>query len=244
MDEDSLNEFLATQNAPKSELYLAYKQRQDERFAKYGWDFVSDATAHAIFDSLVRPSINDFLSVSKGVFVKKISEDIFHVITFKQGRYGHVFGWGISLSFVPHKWDEDGCKFHRTLKSARCDLFEYESNLIKSDPKTKFFPYNEIDINHGTVCFFDDVARAWENLQAVIRNWLGSIIALEDVLREARFQMNNREWEWPKLVYAFALARTGKLEEGLAVLDELMAQHQHFSSPELPKAMKKIAKID
>jgi len=241
MDEDPLLEFLIAQNAPKSERYLAFENRQNERFAKYGWDFVSDATAHTIFESVVRPSINDFLCVKKGVFVKQINEDVSHIITFKQGRYGHVFGWGVSLSFLPHKWDEDGCKFHRTPKSARRDLFENETNLIKDDPETKLFPYNEMDINHGTVCFFDDLMRAWENLQPVIRNWLGSITTLDGVLKEARFQIDNREWDGPKLVYSFTLARIGQYEKGLAVLDQLMVQHSYYASPELPKALQKIA---
>lgn len=245
MDEESAIRFLASLEVPENELSKAFRERNAERFAKYGWDFVSDATAISIFDSVVRPSINDFTFARKGVFVKQINEDIFHVLTFKQGRYGHVFGWGVSLSFDPHKWDEDGCKFHRTLKSARCDLWEHQRNLIKDDP---IFPYNEIDITHGTACFFDDLMRTWENLQPVIRNWLASITTLDDVLRQAKLMAdnsNNYGGDGRKLTYAFTLAKLGRFEEGLAVLEELMKScSQFFSSPELPKALRKIADLN
>jgi hypothetical protein len=133
------------------------------------------------------------------------------------------------------------------LKSARCDLWEQERDLIKDDPKAKIFPYNEIDINHGTVCFFEDLMRAWENLQPVIRNWLASITTLDDVLRQAKIMADNCNHyggEGRKLVYAFTLAKMGKFEEGLVVLEELMKScSQFFSSPELPKALRKIAKV-
>lgn len=248
MDEESTSRFLGSLVLPENELSKADRERDAERFAKYGWEFVSDAAAISIFESVVRPSINDFTFTKKGVFVKRISEDIFHVLTFKQGRYGHRFGWGVSLSFVPHKWDEDGCKFHRTLKSARLDLFEQEHNLIKDDPTAKIFPYNEIDINHGTVCFFEDTMRAWENLQPVIRKWLSSITTLDDVLRQARHMAencNNYGGQGRELTYAFTLAKMGRFEEGLAVLEKLMKScGQFFSSPELPKALRKIAGID
>lgn len=248
MDEDSAIKFLASLELPENELSKAHRERDAERFAKYGWDFVSDATAISIFESVVRPSINDFVFVRKGVFVKQINEDIFHVLTFKQGRYGHIFGWGVSLSFVPHKWDEDDCKFHRTLKSARCDLWEHERDLIKDDPEAKIFRYNEIDINHGTVCFFEDLMRAWENLQPVIRSWLASITTLDDVLRQAKLMADNCNHyggDGRKLVYAFTLAKMGKFKEGIAVLEELMKScSQFFSSPELPKALRKIAKLE
>jgi hypothetical protein len=249
MDEDSAIRFLASLELPETELSKAYRERNAERFAKYGWDFVSDATAHSIFDSVVRPSINDFTFVKKGVYVKQINEDIFHVITFKQGRYGHVFGWGVSLSFVPHKWDEGGCKFHRTLKSARRDdLWEHGRNLIKDNPEAKIHPYNEIDINHGTACFFEDLMRAWENLQPVIRNWLASITTLEDVLRQAKLMADNCNHyggDGRKLVYAFTLAKMGKFEEGLVVLEDLMKScSQFYSSDELPKALRLIADLN
>lgn len=248
MDEESTIKFLVSLEIPENELSLAHQKRQKERFEKYGWDFVSDATAISIFEKVVRPSMDDFTFVKKGTFVKQISEEIFHVITFKQGRYGPVFGWGVSLSFVPHKWDEDGCKFHRTLKSARCDLWEHERNLIKGDPEAKIFPYNEIDINHGAVCFFEDLMRGWENLQPVIRNWLASIVTLNDVLRQAKFMADNFNQYGGvgrKLVYAFTLAKVGRFEEGSIVLEELMQScNRFFSTRELPKALRRVAKLD
>src|ERR1035437_2683634 len=248
MNEDEAIKFLASHELPENELSIAYEKRNKERFTKYGWDFVSDAIAISIFESVVRPSINDFTFVKKGTFVKQISEDIFHVLTFKQGRYGPVFGWGVSLSFVPHQWDEDGCKFHRTLKSARCDLWEHQRNLIKETPETKLFPYNHIDASHGSVCLFEDLMRTWENLQSPVRNWLAPIATINDVLRQAKLMAdnhNNYGGHTPQLKYAFTLAKMGRFEEGSAVLEELMKScSQFFSSPELPKALRKIAKFN
>ncbi|NBV24814.1 MAG: hypothetical protein EBS05_23205 [Proteobacteria bacterium] len=247
MSEDPIEEFSRLVHfPPENELSKAWRERNDERFAMFGMDFVSDAVGRSIFESVVSPCITDFIGVRKGVFAKRIDEDICHVLTFKQGArapvYSLRFGWGVSLSFVPHKWD-DGCKFHRTLKSARRDLFDYEHNLIKDDPATKFFAYNELDMMHGEVCFRDDLVRAWKNLEPVIRAWLGSITSLEGVLKQARFQMNHYNWDSAKLVYAFTLARMGRLEEGLIALEELRKlEHRFYSSDELPKAFRKIAK--
>lgn len=226
---------------PETELSKSHRERNEERFAKFGWDFVFDPVALPVFEEVVLPSLADFVFVKKGLFVKRISDDISHVLTFKQGRYGHMFGWGVSLSFVPHKWD-DGCRFHRTLKSARCDLFEYEHNLLKDDPKAKILPYNDIDCMHGKKCFREDLIRAWKNLEPAIRTWFASLLTLDDVLRQAQFQAEHYHWQGPKLVCAFTLARLGRMDDGLKVLTELHAsESQLYSIPELTKALRRIA---
>ena len=80
-----------------------------EKLAKYGgYDVISDAAAISIFESIVLPSLNDFVRLKKGLFAKQIETNIFHVLKFGQGKTTYQFSWGVSLAYVPHQWDEDG----------------------------------------------------------------------------------------------------------------------------------------
>ena len=48
-----------------------------------------------------------------------------------------------------------------------------------------------------------------------------------------------------KLLYAFTLAKMGKFEEGLVVLEELMKSRSQFGeADELPKALRQIAGLN
>jgi hypothetical protein len=151
------------------------------------------------------------------------------------------------LSYVPHKW-EGACKFHRTLKSARLDLFETDGVLIKDIYSAETLEYGATFF-HGEKCFHDELVRAWKNLEPIIRNWFSSVTTLDDVLAKAKFQLNHPTYKGyhhhnpdPKLVYAFTLAKTGRFQEGLIALEELRkSQSSFYSSDELPKALRQIA---
>jgi hypothetical protein len=246
MNPDSAINFLASLELPENE----YSKAGKEKVAEYGgYNVISDAVAISIFESIVLPSLSDFVRVKKGLFVKQVDKDIFHVLTFKQGKTAYGFGWGVSLAYVPHKWDET-CKFHRTLKSARCDLFDQEHNLRKDRTSAMNPPYNMIDFFLGEICFRDDLVRAWTNLEPIIRTWLTSITTLDEVLNQAKFQVTHSHhyqchFPSPRLVYAFTLARLGRVEEGAATLKDLMkSESQFYSSEELPKALRQIAKCE
>jgi len=243
---DNLKNLFASPERRETE----YTKALDARNAKYGvLGEVSASYANSIFESVVLPSVSDFVRVKNGLLVKQVNDDIFHVINFRRGKFFYSFWWGVSLSYVPEKWD-DACKFHRTLKSAHLDLFETSDGLVKDPYSAEIFQFSASFLN-GEQCFCDELARAWKNLEPIIRNWLATSTTLEGVLKMAEIQIAQTRKGFPqhspipKLVYAFTLARMGRMSEGLIALEELMKSNsQFYSSDELPKALRQIADLN
>jgi len=200
----------------------------------------------------VLPALADFTRLKKSCFAKQINEDIFHAIKFERSRGSYVFRWGVSLSNVPHEWEEK-YKFHRTLKSARFDLYDSTQSLTKDCYSATV--HLMASFLHGEECFREELATAWKNLEPVIRNWFAAAATLDGVLNTAKTQMNSPANEHssahykyhhprPKMVYAFTLAKIGRFQEGLIILAELQSENEFYSSDELPKALRQIAKFE
>jgi hypothetical protein len=104
-----------------------------ERAKKYGYEMVSASKVYDAFNTIAPPSLPRFAVLKEGQLVREVCSDIVHLINLsatKGGRY--TFRWGVSLTYVPHEWDPKP-KFHRTLKSARFDLFEDPYEFLITD---------------------------------------------------------------------------------------------------------------
>ena len=106
-----------------------------------------------------------------------------------------------------------------------------------------------VDTLHGEVCVRHDLTRAWCNLKPVIQDWFALCSSLEGVLRKSAEHVNHtwpsfRHFPDPKLVYAFTLARLGKLSDGASALEELVkSDGETYASNELRNALQRIAKV-
>jgi hypothetical protein len=218
-----------------------------ERHAKYGYAEVPAERIYACFNEIVRLDTEGFALVQKGLFGRTCNEQITHLVKFAAGKGGiYGFRWGVSLSFVPHEWDPKR-KFHRTLKSARFDLFEDPGEfLVQNQFSDEPWKYMASAL-HGEECFREELERAWENLEPVLKRWFASAVSLDWVLAKAMEHVN-RDWKSlrhdpdPKLVYAFTLAKMRRLPEGKATLSELVLSNpQSYDSKELCNALEEVA---
>ena len=198
------------------------KSRWDEKTAKYGWAEVSAESARLIFEEIVAEDLSKlgFTIIKPFLLGRPVDKDIIQLIKLKRVKgISYILMWGVSLSFVPHRWDSK-VEWHRTLKSAHFDLFEQglsaereaDSRIRPTDPE----PY--VDWLRGNACFNDDLVRVWGALRPHIMQWWDTGRTLEDLLGIARRQeelhwRSFRHFPPQELVIACILARHGRLEE-------------------------------
>jgi hypothetical protein len=222
-------------------------KRQNDRTARFGWGAVRAATAYEAFDDIVAKSEPDFTSVKNGVLAKMVSDDIIHLFQLsllKGASYG--FSWGVSLSFVPHDWGEKP-KFHRTLKSARMDLWEEPCEFPVTESDSTDVGGYLVDVMHGDECMKNDLRAAWTKIRLPIHSFFDSMTTIEGVLKKAE-EHSFREWRGPQhgpdpgYVRAFALARLGRLAEAETVVNEVVRARNNDESPQgLLAALKQIS---
>jgi hypothetical protein len=212
-------------------------KRCTERARKHGYEIVSASKVYDAFNNTVPPSLPKFAALKESQLAHEVCPDIVHLIKLSALKGGmYTFRWGVSLSYVPHEWDPKP-KFHRTLKSARFDLWEDPFEFLitdhDSDEAGDFF----IDTLHGEQCMKDDFAKSWSKLRPEITGRLELLTTLEGVLQKgiehaARKWIGPRHWPYPGIVHAFTLARLGNMSEADSVLRECITENEYFENPE------------
>ena len=220
-------------------------ERAMARAEEYGWKQVAAATVYASFGEIVGNAEPMFALLKNGLLVRQASDEVVQMIqlsALKGAAYG--FRWGVSLGFVPHEWSPRP-RFHRTLKSARLDLWEEPFNFLITDHFTGQGWDYLVETMHGEPCMRRDMQAAWSKLQPVINSFFNSLDSLEGVLQKTT-EHATRSWRSfrhhpdPKMVQAFTLARLGRLPEAEGLLSALMAESELFESPqELLAALRK-----
>lgn len=201
---------------------------------KYGgWQDVPAERVHAIFEEILRPGDMDFAQARKGVWARRVDEDITHVLKLeklKGGAYGMAYA--LSLSFVPYPFVPT-LKWHRTLKSVSLDLSERpQVHLYKEESRTDDQGHYTASGILGERCFREEMARAWELSSTHIRAWFEETCTLNGVLKKCAERLDRerpgmvRYLPGPRLVRAFTLARTGQKDEAKAELDKFLKEYQ------------------
>jgi hypothetical protein len=191
------------------------------------WELVPAAKIYEIFAMVVK--VPGFQSIAKGILARQITSDIVHVIKlehYKGAFYG--FRWGVSLTYLPHTWD-GGLRWHRTLKTARLDLFDQFFDLPPALNRSTLPPGASVPSSlHGVELFQQDLLIKWKDCETTIAEWLDCARNLEGVLSMSSEQ-SHRVWKGPQhdpppgLVYAFTLARIGRGQEAHKQLRALVA---------------------
>jgi hypothetical protein len=157
--------------------------------------------------------------------------------------------FGVSLRYFPFPY-EPKLRWHRTLASARFDLFEEPAAYFAgtSAPGTRgdttYFASHML----GETCFREELGRAWDLIGERILAWFDSTRTLEQVLQKCSDQMA-REWRgarhWPdaSLIHAFTVARMGRLPEARTGLDKFCTDSSvdPIARENLDRALEKIA---
>ena len=236
-------------NPPGGESPTPWDVECKARAAKFGYGQVPASEVWAAFEQVVVPSCSGFLQAKRGLLARQINSDMFHLVSFGAGKGGiYGFRWGVSLAYVPHEWEE-ACKYHRTLKAVRFDLFEDPWEFLIEDLHSAEGWQYMADTLHGPTCFREDLARAWANLSPVITTWFSTVPDLPGVVSCANRHLRHnwrgfRHHPDPNLILAFTLARLGKREEALTALSELgRADSVGYGSEILKSALDKTLAI-
>jgi len=207
------------------------------RAKEYGWSQVAASSVYACFGEIVVNSEPTFALLKDGLVVRQSYADVVQMIQLGAGKGGmYVFRWGVSLGFVPHDWSPR-LKYHRTLKSARLDLWENPSDFLIADPYSGEDWDYLVDTMHGEPCMRRDMQMAWSRLHQVINSFFSYMGNLEGILQRAK-EHATKDWQSfrhspdPKMVQAFTLARLGRLPEAEGLLSAFIAESKSFDAPE------------
>lgn len=191
------------------------------------WEFIPAAKIYEIFAAVV--TVPGFQLIAKGILAREVTSDIIHVIrlaAYKGGAFG--FEWGVSLTYMPHSWNT-GLRWHRSLTSARFDLFDRLADLPSDLNLTKLQPNAHVPTSlHCAELFQQNLLTEWEDCKTTIDAWLDGVRSLEGVLSRSSEQ-SHRVWRGPEhypppgLVHAFTLDRMGRQEEANAELTALIS---------------------
>ena len=209
----------------------------DSLAKQYGHDPVSAHDVYRLFDEISRLRDAGFTAIRSGWYGKPVNPDMFHVIKLQalKGRLYTVW-WGVSLACVPHRWDRR-IEWHRTLKSARLDLYEtpdeYFSLHDKDWREAETYYANP---GYGIGYLSETLAQLWKNSGNEIMAWFASADSLEKAVEKLQAQTTKEQTgpchhPDPLLVYAFVLARLNNGEEAKTALqDYLHRWHEPRSS--------------
>jgi hypothetical protein len=216
--------------------------------AKYGYSTVPAPTVYQVFEEIAQPGRLGFATIRSGLYGKAVNSEIVHLVKLQALKgMSYTVWWGVSLSFVPHKWN-CGLRWHRAFKSSRFDLFETPFDYFPlAATEWRESEKYIADTLHGESYLKRSLDVMWKGLGQELLAWFTSTQSLDGVLQKAREQ-TERNWVGfnhhpdPLMVYAFTLVRLGQTEEARAAitryfhlgLEPLEAQEN------LKKAMEKI----
>jgi len=195
---------------------------------KYGYGEVPAREVYDLFDKTAASGLGGFTLVKPGFSVRKVSEDVAHVIKLQALKgLAYAVWWGVSLSYVPHV-QGGRVRWHRTPKAARLDLFETPFDYFDladkdRDASEHFFAYN----GHRLEYLRETMTRMWNVVDDPIRSWFADTLDLVGVLARAE-EHRHRAWRGPghdpdpRLVCAFTLARLGRGSDARDVLEEYL----------------------
>ena len=209
-----------------------HRERWRKKFGDEEVSPVSPRLVYGELERIVEPERLGLERIRDRFYGRAVDADIVRLLAFqpyKGGAYG--IRWGVSLSFVPHDF-ERGIRFHRTLRSARFDLFEDALDVAGGDSLDDRVVHGL----YGERVFRESAERAWRLLAEHVSRWWSETWTVDGVLETARAQAEAPpatagHWPPPRLVEAFSLARLGHRDHAEDVLSRWTADRREELGP-------------
>lgn len=230
--------FFVSRKTPRQK-YLA------EIAKKYGHGSVPFSRVYPHFEDITRVMDRGFESIGTGLYAKSINDNIVHLmkVYFTKGG-GCDIRWGVSLSFVPHKWEKK-LQWHRTLKSSRFDLTELSSLYFHTGDWRKDEELSA-SVLYGETFFRKSLQVLWQRVQHGIEDWFNATTDVNGVLARATEHTTRTKimLPYPELICAFCLARLGLMQESDIALQKFLGKSKETpeSIQHLEQAINKIQK--
>jgi hypothetical protein len=204
-------------------------------------DLVTPTRVRALVEETVKPSELGLTRLRPGFYVRDVGLGMFQILKASEWQgAAYDFTWGVSLPFVPHEWKARP-RFHRTLKSARLDLFECGQDRSMRDGH-QWHEVEAFDTLYGESVLRQQLEGVWERAQPRAEAWWDSVQTVDAVLAVALRQSDAAalprlglfsNWPPPLVVAAFAAASLGRISEA----EELLAREDH---PDIVKALSEL----
>jgi hypothetical protein len=176
---------------------------------------INNSQVHELVAEIVAPDIPHFALLSRSLYARPIDADITLVLKLDEWKgAAHSFSSGVSLSYVPDRLSMP-LRFHRTLKSARRDLW--------IDHFSEFFPEEAyVTRLRGEKVARSGIERAWNWARPRAVDWWASAATLDGVLNHADSQVEDERGvnrlsvthsPGPWLIQVLTLARLGRLPD-------------------------------
>jgi hypothetical protein len=186
------------------------------------WVTPTEVAAQA--DEVVGTSLAGFQTVKSGRYARLESQDVIQVVQLKAWKgESYTIAWGVSLAFVPDRLALP-LRFHRTLKSARLDL--WEDSLILAERLGRSTDDGVISALEGVEAVRHQFQAAWRLVESHAQSWwlrsrnLDGVLALADALA-ADSDLDMIRFPPPDAVAALVCARIGRPGEALQRLSAL-----------------------
>jgi hypothetical protein len=200
-----------------------------QRVARYGWEQVPVAQLREHFDRVAAFDRDGFEQIKPGLHARSVDDGIVQLaklLSFKDGTYS--LQWGVSLPWMPHEFAPKP-KWHRTLKAARMDLFEWPVTL---EPMPGESPSEwDVSLFHGPQYMALTFDAMWRRLGPRMKTWFERVRTPAAVLAAAQAQceQTNCHDPDPRLVLAFTAARVADQAAADAALDRYWRDRSEYA---------------
>jgi hypothetical protein len=144
---------------------------------------INPSRVQAIAHDVLSDDLHDFASSGRGVYVRPIDGDVAHVLKLQAWKgASYSFNWGVSLAYVPTKLALP-LRFHRTVKSAKLDLWEDHFTDTQDFPSQAY-----ATAFAGESAARSSLDQAWRWARPRARAWWEAATTLEGVLELAELQ--------------------------------------------------------
>lgn len=191
---------------------------------EYGNELVPATRVYEIALDVMLPDEMNLSVLNPGYYAARSEHGIVHLLKlFPTKGASYYVRWGLSLGYVPHKWNPK-LRWHRTLKSARFDV--WESAFDYFDLGRKHWREWErflVTKSNGETYLRKQMNEMWTRLAPVVQEWFASTTTLSGVLSAIDRQIDREgassdHFPPPPLVRAFTLSRTGEIQEARLAL--------------------------
>jgi hypothetical protein len=200
-----------------------------ERVARYGTEQVPVEQLREHFDRVAALARAGFEPIAPGVHARSVEDGIVQLaklMTFKDGTYS--LQWGVSLPWMPHAFSPKP-KWHRTLKSARMDLFEWPVTLAAA-PGESLDEWH-VKLSHGPHYMALTFDAMWRSLSPRMHAFFERVRTAPGVMAAAQVQCGQTVLHDPdpRLVLAFTAARLANPTAAADALDRYWRERGDYA---------------
>ncbi len=222
----------------------------NKMYSKYGFQIVPSPKVYKQFEESLELQKMGFTAIKPGFWGKSIDSNIIHLINLLALKgTAYALKWGVSLSYVPHKWEQK-IKWHQTLKSSKFDLWCVSLDFFNCIGKD-WLKGEQLLVHAGAGELFlrENIILTWSKFEKKVLDWYKTTSSITGIIQQAEEQIQD-ESKWikhspdPWLILGFSNGKLGQIERARQALNKYFNEgHETIESHKnLMDALGKITK--